>query len=67
MKKNIELHPREITHVQTREQIEGFLHATGFSLIDFAFGPRDFFTYQVIVAQKNAQQAPRAAAQAAYA
>lgn len=52
LKKNIRLHPEEITKVKSRNQIKSILNKSGFELIGFSFGPQDFFTYVVIVGKK---------------
>lgn len=48
----IQLHPPELTYIVSREQTIFWLEQSGFSLKVFYFGIRDFFTYQVIVAEK---------------
>lgn len=53
LKKNISLHPAEITRVRSRRQIEGYLMRGGFALTSFTFGVSDLFTYAVIVADKS--------------
>jgi dolichol-phosphate mannosyltransferase len=62
LKSDVELYPREITHVESRAQVERFFDAAGLVVVGFHFGARDFFTYQVIVAQKKAIPMVRAAA-----
>jgi len=52
LKKNIALHPAEITRVRSRNQIRGYLAGEGFRLNRYAFGIRDLFTYAVIVGEK---------------
>lgn len=52
LKKNIMLHPPEITRVHSRRQVAAFLKKSGFSFDEYAFGPRDLFTYMVVVGQK---------------
>lgn len=52
MRRNIQLHPLEPTKVSSRKQVEGYLAAAGFRLRSMQFGPRDAFTYVVIVAEK---------------
>ncbi len=52
LKKNIRLHPHEITKVTSRKQIGNILARSGFELEKFDFGPRDFFTYTIIVGKK---------------
>ena len=51
--KNIRLHPEEITKVKSRKQIKDILAKSNFKLKKFHFGPRDLFTYTIIVAEKN--------------
>ncbi len=51
--KKIRLHPEEITKVKSRKQIKDLLSKSGFELEKFNFGPRDLFTYVVIVANKK--------------
>jgi len=52
LKKNIRLHPHEITKVKSRGQIKKILGKSGFELKSFNFGPRDAFTYTIIVGEK---------------
>ena len=53
LNKQIELHPPEITRVKSRKQIDAFLRAARFSKTEFSFGPRDLFTYAIIVGLKS--------------
>jgi dolichol-phosphate mannosyltransferase len=57
-KKEIKLHPDEITHVRSRRQVRGYLEAAGFSLLGFHFGWRDLFTQAVVIGQKSAADYP---------
>jgi hypothetical protein len=59
-KKDLKLHPDEITHVRSKKQIEGYLESAGFRMVRFYFGVRDLFTYVVIVAQKQVATAGEA-------
>jgi dolichol-phosphate mannosyltransferase len=52
LKKDIKLHPDEITHVRSRNQVNEYLRNSGFALDRFSFGIRDLFTQVVIVARK---------------
>lgn len=63
LKKNIKLHPQEITRVRSRAQVKAYLDAADFRLLDYRFGPRDLFTYAVVVGEK--QTPPALAAQLA--
>lgn len=56
LRKNIRLHPEEITKVKSRKQIESMLNKSGFKLTGFSFGPQDLFTYVVVVGEKIKNQ-----------
>jgi len=51
--RNVQLHPAEPSKVRSRIQIQRLLDESGFNLESFSFGPRDAFTYAVIVAAKR--------------
>lgn len=51
-KKNVKFHPDEITRVQSRDHVTTLFKASGFNVLEYYFGMRDFFTYSVIVAEK---------------
>ncbi len=51
-KKSLKLHPDEFSPIESRAQIERWLNRTGFSLVAFSFGPRDWFTHVVAVAER---------------
>lgn len=53
MKRNISLHPPEISRVRSKNQVIGFLAAANFTLTEYRFGIRDLFTYVQVVATKN--------------
>ena len=53
LRRDIQLHPPEPTKVSTRAQVTGYLEAAGFRLRSMEFGPRDAFTYVVLVADKK--------------
>jgi len=53
LRKNVKLHPDEISRVQSRRQVQELIRGAGFSLVEYYFGIRDFFTYSVIVASKG--------------
>ena len=48
-----QLHPSEHTYITSRNQTEQWLAGSGFELVEFYFGVRDFFSHQVIVAEKR--------------
>jgi predicted SAM-dependent methyltransferase len=53
MKREIRLHPPELTHVSSREQVERYMAAAGFTLEQFYFGLRDMFTHRIVVARRD--------------
>jgi len=59
-KTEIKLHPDEITHVRSRGQVRNYLEGSGFSLVDYYFGPRDLFTQAVVIGRKDSAAAPTA-------
>lgn len=52
-KKNVKIHPDEITRIQSKKHAMRMLNKGGFEVIDYYFGPKDLFTYAVVVAQKK--------------
>jgi dolichol-phosphate mannosyltransferase len=52
-KTDIKLHPDEITHVRSRNQMRTYLEGSGFSMVNFYFGPRDLFTQAVVIGRKD--------------
>ena len=48
-------HPDEITRVRSRKHVTQLLESAGFRVLRYSFGPRDAFTYSVIVAEKPAE------------
>jgi dolichol-phosphate mannosyltransferase len=50
--KKFALHPPEITHIRSKAETKAWLEVAGFRLDEFSFGPRDLFTYQVVVAER---------------
>lgn len=48
----IRLHPKEISLIESKKQVESVLKDAGFKMTKFYFGPKDFFTQCVIVARK---------------
>ena len=53
LKRKIKLHPDEISLIESKRQVENVLKDAGFNVIRFYFGPRDLFTYCIIVAKKS--------------
>jgi ubiquinone/menaquinone biosynthesis C-methylase UbiE len=54
-KKNVKLHPDEISRLQSKKHAARIFRDAGFKVIRYYFGPKDFFTYAVIVAEKNSR------------
>lgn len=54
LRRNAQLHPPEPTKATTRSAAERMLAAGGFKLTSMSFGPRDMFTYAILVADKTA-------------
>ncbi|HYV19667.1 MAG TPA: glycosyltransferase [Verrucomicrobiae bacterium] len=52
-KKQVKFHPDEITRVRSRRHVTRILERNGFEVLKYSFGPRDLFTYAVIVAEKG--------------
>lgn len=52
LKRNIRLHPEEISLIESKRGVNEILKKSGFKLIKFYFGPLDFFTHCIIVAKK---------------
>ena len=50
-------HPDEITRLTSRAHAEEIVRRAGLSFIDYYFGPRDMFTYSVVIAQKPVEGA----------
>jgi ubiquinone/menaquinone biosynthesis C-methylase UbiE len=53
LKKNIYLHPEEITRIKSKKHAYQILEGAKFEVVDYYFGPRDAFTYSVIAAVKR--------------
>jgi len=52
LKRNIRLHPDEISLIQSKEHVTKVFEEAGFRLEKMYFGPRDIFTYCIVVGQK---------------
>ncbi len=53
LKKNIQLHPAEISRPRSEEHARAMYEQHGLTMVDYYFGPKDVFTYAVIVLQKT--------------
>ena len=51
-KKNIRLHPHEVSLLESKEQILSLANRTGYSLVEYHFGLNDLFTQVVVVLKK---------------
>jgi len=51
-KKQVKFHPDEITRVRSRRHVTQIFDRNGFKVLKYSFGPRDLFTYAIIVAEK---------------
>jgi dolichol-phosphate mannosyltransferase len=52
-KKDVKIHPDEISRIQSREQAIKIFEKADFNVLEYYFGPRDFFTHSIIIAQKR--------------
>ncbi|MBI4346111.1 MAG: glycosyltransferase [Elusimicrobia bacterium] len=50
---NVEFHPKELTLLRSKQQAEGLLTRAGFTLEEYYFGPKDFFTQVALVATSS--------------
>lgn len=53
-RKNIKLHPDEITKIKSYSHVKSLCERANFNSIDYYFGPKDLFTYCCITIQKDA-------------
>ena len=56
LRRNIRLHPEEISLAKSRSHIKEVLNEAGFKLTEYYFGPIDLFTHCIIVAQKTTKK-----------
>lgn len=52
-KKNVKIYPDEISRIKSKKHAVGIFTDSGFKVIKYYFGPKDLFTYAVIVAEKK--------------
>ena len=52
LKRDIRLHPEEISLISSKKQVNRVLRNAGFKMTKFYFGPLDAFTHCVIIAKK---------------
>lgn len=51
--KEVQFHPDEITRLRSHGHALQLVQQSGLGLKDYTFGPRDLFTYSIVVAQKS--------------
>ena len=51
-RKDFKFHPDELTRIKSEKHSKELLEKSGFKIIQSYFGVRDFFTHQIIVAEK---------------
>ncbi len=50
--KDVKFHPDEIARVQSKQSVTEIFNRGGFQVVEYSFGPRDVFTYSIIVGRK---------------
>ncbi len=53
-RKDVKFHPDEISRVQSKKDVTAVLKKGGFDVAEYSFGPKDVFTYSIIVGRKSA-------------
>jgi ubiquinone/menaquinone biosynthesis C-methylase UbiE len=53
LRRNVHLHPPEISLLRSRAAVEALVRESGFDLVDYYFGVRDLFVQAVVVAEKR--------------
>lgn len=53
LRRNIRLHPDEITRLKSYSHAKFLCDKANFKIIDYYFGPKDFFTYAVLTIQRD--------------
>jgi Methylase involved in ubiquinone/menaquinone biosynthesis len=48
-----QLHPPEISLLQSKAWVEELLDSSGFTLLSYSFGPRDLFVQAIVIAEKK--------------
>lgn len=51
-KPDVKFHPEETCRLRSRQHAAELLQQAGFKIVEYSFGPRDLFTYAVVVARK---------------
>ncbi len=52
-KSPVQLHPPEITYIKSRNQAQQLIQGSGFNLVNYSFGPRDFWVQAVLILEKK--------------
>ena len=53
LKKDVRLHPAEVSLVHSEDEARTLLDESGFDLVSYTFGPRDAFVQAVVVAERR--------------
>lgn len=53
LKRNIKLHPDEISRIKSKSHAISFAERNGFKFLEYYFGPKDIFTQIILVGQKK--------------
>jgi SAM-dependent methyltransferase len=53
-RKDVKFHPDEITRLRSKAHARTLVEGAGLEMVDYGFGPRDLFTYAVVVARVRA-------------
>jgi ubiquinone/menaquinone biosynthesis C-methylase UbiE len=51
--KDVKFHPDEISRVRSKRWVTHLFNRAGFRVIEYSFGPRDVWTYSIIVAERG--------------
>jgi ubiquinone/menaquinone biosynthesis C-methylase UbiE len=54
LKKDVHLHPPEVSLVRSKDEARGLLEKSGFELESYAFGPSDLFVQAVVIGKRSA-------------
>jgi len=52
LKKQVKFHPDEIKRIRSKKHAYSYMKISGFVPVSYSFGPRDLFTYSVLIAKK---------------
>ena len=54
LKKDIHLHPPEVSRVHSKKEARNLLDENGFDLLSYEFGPRDMFVQAIVIGERRA-------------